>query len=697
MGSRVGRTPRALVAVVIAMLPVVPATATPGRVPVVVPELDWQATSAEGAALSPMEVRPYGLVVGAGFGRSEEIRSVADGSLLREGLGRCSGVGPVGADVAVRARLDEADPADRIEAWEVHLLDERTGAALDGPVDIVPTDRAEHFSCTVLPGPGDQAVVRIDGGVFGEGVTSQELVGLRVVEGAAQVTWRRPACLLRARVDGDVLVLLEDQGCADPAGLEALDMRTGEVLARTDPIGRIAQVRPAPSDTTRASVLVPGLQLRRLDLVPAPGGWTWVEAWRTAQDEEVGEPVHLDGDTVVAESPGGDRAVVDLATGAVVARRTDRQVLVAVDEAGRRLVADHDEPEVLEARAPDGAVLWRMPDFADQTGALAIFGVDDVGPDGSVYAISLRAQGNVLSRLAPPGAAIEPSGVLRTGAAADPVVTANQLCQRVVPDHHGAARVVVTRDDVFADALSGAALAGPDGCVIHVEGGPDGRLGLRGLLAIARVLPAGGQVHVLGGEAAVSSAIEADLRATGFAVTRLAGSDRVATAGVVAREVAARAGGTVPRVYLATAGTWVDAVTASAVAAREGAPILLSATDELSPATATALEELGVGRDRPAGRHRGAVAGGGGFGARSGPGRRRHPFRDRCRDRHAAVARRFGGGGHCRGPGPARLVDRRAGRRPARGTGGCAPARGCHRPRPRGDARRPGRPPGDRG
>lgn len=130
-----------------------------------------------------MEVRPYGLVVGADFGRLQEVRSLADGSLVQEGLGRCSGVGPVGAGLAVRARFDQVDPFDRIEAWEVHLLDERTGATSGVPVDVVPIDRAEHSTCAVLPGPGDQAVLRIDSGVLGEGGTSQELVGLRVIDG----------------------------------------------------------------------------------------------------------------------------------------------------------------------------------------------------------------------------------------------------------------------------------------------------------------------------------------------------------------------------------------------------------------------------------------------------------------------------------------------------------------------------------
>lgn len=45
MGSRFERSRRAVLAVLVALLPVVPAAATPSRIPDVLPEREWQVTS----------------------------------------------------------------------------------------------------------------------------------------------------------------------------------------------------------------------------------------------------------------------------------------------------------------------------------------------------------------------------------------------------------------------------------------------------------------------------------------------------------------------------------------------------------------------------------------------------------------------------------------------------------------------------
>ncbi|HEX2027462.1 MAG TPA: cell wall-binding repeat-containing protein, partial [Nitriliruptorales bacterium] len=102
---------------------------------------------------------------------------------------------------------------------------------------------------------------------------------------------------------------------------------------------------------------------------------------------------------------------------------------------------------------------------------------------------------------------------------------------------------------------------------------------------------------LLGGHAAIASQVEADLRRAGVdEVRRLAGNDRFGTA----RRVAERLGGRT--VYVAEgahpdpARGWPDAVAVSALAARQGAAVLLTLTDHLPEETSAALVGLDARR-----------------------------------------------------------------------------------------------------
>lgn len=152
-----------------------------------------------------------------------------------------------------------------------------------------------------------------------------------------------------------------------------------------------------------------------------------------------------------------------------------------------------------------------------------------------------------------------------------------------------AERVVVVRDDIFADALGAGPLAGTDGAVLLTPPGP--ALHPRVLAAIHRVLPAGRTVYVIGGPAALSPGIEAELGAHGWAVRRLAGVDRVETAAAAARELQDRVGPP-ETVLIATSGTWPDAAAGSAWGAATGSPVLLSYPDGLSRAVSAALDDI---------------------------------------------------------------------------------------------------------
>ena len=169
---------------------------------------------------------------------------------------------------------------------------------------------------------------------------------------------------------------------------------------------------------------------------------------------------------------------------------------------------------------------------------------------------------------------------------------AELVCQ-VLFEEDGAAEVVLARDDVFADTLAGAPLAGGDGCILFTPGGPDEPLDPLTRAEIDRVLADGAPISTLGGERAVSAAVAAELVGAGYDVERYSGAERILTAVEIAREVNRR-DPDVSQAVLAFAGDWPDAVTAGAWAAVVHAPVLLTYRDSLHADTAAALQELGV-------------------------------------------------------------------------------------------------------
>jgi uncharacterized secreted protein with C-terminal beta-propeller domain/putative cell wall-binding protein len=152
--------------------------------------------------------------------------------------------------------------------------------------------------------------------------------------------------------------------------------------------------------------------------------------------------------------------------------------------------------------------------------------------------------------------------------------------------------VVLSRDDDFPDSLAGAALT---------DAGPLLFTTPRVLTAataneIARVLPPGGRVYLLGGTGAISAAVEDGLRDNGYEVVRLAGATRVETALAVADAVRARHPGDTVLVARAE-GTddnpgsgWADSVTGGAYAAARAMPVVVTPTDALHPAVAAWLD-----------------------------------------------------------------------------------------------------------
>ncbi len=167
----------------------------------------------------------------------------------------------------------------------------------------------------------------------------------------------------------------------------------------------------------------------------------------------------------------------------------------------------------------------------------------------------------------------------------DPVHAALAVSRMRFVDHVAAGRrashVVLSRDDLFADSLVGAALT---------DTGPLLLTGQKVLLEVVateldRVLAPLGTVYLLGGPAALDPAVEDAVRNAGFIPRRLAGETRVETALEVADEVRSRHPDR-DEVMLARAfgdGTaaWADAIAAGGLAAAAGVPIVVTHTDRL--------------------------------------------------------------------------------------------------------------------
>ncbi len=116
------------------------------------------------------------------------------------------------------------------------------------------------------------------------------------------------------------------------------------------------------------------------------------------------------------------------------------------------------------------------------------------------------------------------------------------------------------------------------------------------LLAVAPIAAAGASssnidIVILGGTAVVSSEVQDHLNScTDGTVTRIAGSDRYATAAAASR--AAFDSATVA--YLAVGTSYPEAVAAGPIAALTNAPLLLTRTESLPPQTRSEMQRLGI-------------------------------------------------------------------------------------------------------
>lgn len=179
-------------------------------------------------------------------------------------------------------------------------------------------------------------------------------------------------------------------------------------------------------------------------------------------------------------------------------------------------------------------------------------------------------------------------GAARRLAGLDRVGTALALSRsRTEQSSGGHGPVVLARSDDYADALAAAPFAASWGQTLLLTGRD--RLDERVAAEIRRV--GGQEVVLLGSEAALSAQVEADVRALGVEVERIAGATRFETAELLAYRT-----DTFPeRTFLVQgadpdpARGWPDAVAVGGVAATHGHAILLTYRDSLPEATLRAL------------------------------------------------------------------------------------------------------------
>jgi poly-gamma-glutamate capsule biosynthesis protein CapA/YwtB (metallophosphatase superfamily)/putative cell wall-binding protein len=176
-------------------------------------------------------------------------------------------------------------------------------------------------------------------------------------------------------------------------------------------------------------------------------------------------------------------------------------------------------------------------------------------------------------------------------AGGDRIATAAAIARTTFRARPETATALLARADAFPDALAAASLAGATNAPVLLVGHASVPADTEATLAALGI----DRVVVLGGGAAVSPEVEADL-AQRYDVVRLAGPDRYGTAAAVARAVAAEAGiGThdgASLVLVASGETFADALAAGPLAFAGRHPILLTRRDGLPPATTALLDDL---------------------------------------------------------------------------------------------------------
>jgi YVTN family beta-propeller protein len=167
-------------------------------------------------------------------------------------------------------------------------------------------------------------------------------------------------------------------------------------------------------------------------------------------------------------------------------------------------------------------------------------------------------------------------------AGADRYEVSAEVSAAAFPD--GAQAVYLASGAVFSDALSASAAAGLEGSPVLLT--KKNEVPRDVLAEIARLKPS--VIFVLGGTSTVDESVVASLQST-YGVIRVDGADRYA----VSAAVAARSfPDTVYTVYVASGAVFPDALSGSAAAIAQDAPVLLIQKDGIPASVAAQLDRL---------------------------------------------------------------------------------------------------------
>ncbi len=151
--------------------------------------------------------------------------------------------------------------------------------------------------------------------------------------------------------------------------------------------------------------------------------------------------------------------------------------------------------------------------------------------------------------------------------------------------------IVLANGTAFADALAGVPLAyALDAPILLI----DGESIESGIMARIKELGAK-NIYLLGGEVAISSAVEKQLKNGNYNVERIAGDSRFGTAVAIAYKLASITGKAPDSVFFANGYNYPDTLAVSSAAAIQGKPVLYAPdSGALDAVTKTYLTENGI-------------------------------------------------------------------------------------------------------
>ena len=180
----------------------------------------------------------------------------------------------------------------------------------------------------------------------------------------------------------------------------------------------------------------------------------------------------------------------------------------------------------------------------------------------------------------------DPSDTISIVRPGESTLPTSEVASRLAEATFAAAdRVLIGRDDEFADAMTSGLLQGDSPLLLVPTLGPVPQPVLD---QIALLDPA--EVVLLGGTSALSPAVEDELAGAGYEVTRTFGASRTETAIEIARDAAPSDTVIIARAFADPdvgdpTQAFADALAAGAWSARTGWPILLTQTDVLTETT----------------------------------------------------------------------------------------------------------------